>query len=308
MTILIFSCNRALQLQTLLQSLATHLLVEGPTAIHVLYAADNERYQAGYELVAEQYPHVQFYRERQQRNWAWPQPFSYWKNGYRYLKHAGLRRTSDFKALTEQIIANSSHEGIMFLTDDSLFTRAVSVDADRLSTVLTDELGTFSLSLRHGLTLRPLPPDVQPSNGRGYVWQIRTGQPDLGHWTWRFSVDGHLYPRRALLPILRRLHYANPNSLEGFVNDYIRTVRPALFNALLFDEQPSLVGFILNKVQTYNGNQSFNVSPAYLNEKLLAGFRLRYLYQEPVTDFQPDLDAIELTNTNGECERLTMGM
>jgi hypothetical protein len=186
----------------------------------------------------------------------------------------------------------------MFLTDDSLFTRPVRIDAARLALITTDNTGMYSLSLRHGLTFRPCPPDVAPFQADGYVWQVRPGVAGLGQWTWRFSVDGHVYPRRFLLPILRRLHYANPNSLEGFVNEYVQHVRPDLFRNLLFDAEPGLVGFILNKVQTYNANRSFDVSPTYLNEKLLEGYALTYQYNLPVTDFQPDLTAICLTHSH----------
>lgn len=303
MTLLIFSCNRALQLQTLLTSLSTYLAVDGPYSIHILYAASNQDYQMGYEQVARAYPHIQFHQERRQLKWAWPLVASYWKNLYRYLTHSSLRRTTNFKSLTEQIIADSPYEGVLFLTDDSLFTRPVQLDNTRLKTILDDPLYAHTLSLRHGLSLLPLPTDIRANRTGGHIWQIQRNLANLGHWTWRFSVDGHLYTRRALLPVLRRLNYANPNSLEGFVNEYISSVQPDLFSTLLFDAQPSLVGFILNKVQTYNGNHSFDIAPAYLNEKMLAGYQLRYRYQEPVTDFQPKLNAIELYNpATGEQE------
>ncbi|RYF78590.1 MAG: hypothetical protein EOO39_01025 [Cytophagaceae bacterium] len=198
--------------------------------------------------------------------------------------------------MTEQVIADAPSEGVMFLTDDSLFTQAIHLDADRLSTVIDDPTSAHSYSLRHGLSLKPLPTNSQPFNRGGYVWRFVSGRGESGHWAWRFSVDGHLYTRRALLPILRRLNYANPNSLEGFVNEYIKNTRPDLFNTLLFDEHSSLVGFILNKVQTYNGNRSLDVAPTYLNEKFLAGFRLGYHYLQPATSFQPTLTAIELIN------------
>jgi hypothetical protein len=300
MTLLIFSCNRALQLQTLLDSLTTYLTIDGPLAVHVLYAASDEAYEAGYRQVRQRFPGVSFHRERQQRTWAWPQPFSYWKNTYRYVRHAGLRKSSDFKVLTESILTQSPHEAVMFLTDDSLFTRPIRLDAARMQTVLDNPGSTFDLSLRHGLTLQPRPTDVQPHPKNGYVWRVRPDQTNLGDWTWRFSVDGHLYPRRALLPILRRLHYANPNSLEGFVNEYVRHVRPQLFSQLLFDAEPSLVGFILNKVQTHNGNRSFDVSPTYLNQKLLNGFALTYLYNTPATAFQPVLNGVLLRRSSEE--------
>ncbi|WP_375448111.1 hypothetical protein [uncultured Fibrella sp.] len=305
MTLLIFSYNRALQLQTLLSSLLAYLQVDAPYSIHVLYAADNDDYQAGYEQVVRAYPQIQFHRERRQHKWAWPLVTRYWKNLYRYLTHSSLRRTTNFKSLTEQIIANSPHEGVLFLTDDSLFTRPVLIDRVRLNTVLGDSLHRYTLSLRHGLSLRPLPINIEADKTGGHVWRIEPNLVDLGHWTWRFSVDGHLYTRQALLPVLRRLNYANPNSLEGFVNEYISTVQPHLYSTLFFDAQPSLVGFILNKVQTYNGNRSFDIAPAYLNAKMLAGYQLRYHYQEPVTDFQPELEAVELYDpATGEQEVL----
>jgi hypothetical protein len=295
MTLLIFSFNRALQLQTLLKSLVACLHVEGGYEVHVLYAASDDTYQQGYEQVQLNYPYIQFHREDQQRSWARPGITGYWKNLYRYLTHSDLRRTSNFKALTEKIIAESRHEGILFLTDDSLFTRPVYLDNARLDAVLTDAEYRTVYSLRHGLTLQPTPPDINIHVSGAYYWCVTT-EKTWGHWTWRFSVDGHLYNRHALLPILQRLNYANPNSLEGFVNAYISHVRPAMFSNLLFEKTPSLVGFILNKVQTYNRNQSFDVAPELLNQRLLAGYSLTYQYAEPVTDFQPNLRTVALTN------------
>ncbi|MBO0952310.1 hypothetical protein [Fibrella forsythiae] len=286
-----------MQLQTLLTSLQRYLTIEYPYSVHVLYAATNDSFEAGYRQVLARFPTVQFRRERQQHSLVWPRPFAYWKNAIRYVRQAGLRQTTDFKEVVELVLSKSTAEGVMFLTDDSIFTHPVWLDAVRLDTVLSDPASTYSFSLRHGLTLEPCPTDIQQNPAGGYAWQVRSRQTDMKHWDWRFSVDGHVYPIRALLPILRRLHYANPNSLEGFVNDYIREECPDLFHTLLFDERPSLVGFILNKVQTFNGNRSFNVSPTYLNDKLLAGYKLTYRYETPVTDFQPLLTGITLTDT-----------
>lgn len=307
MTLLIFSCNRALQLQTLLRSLSAYLTVENACQIHVIYAATDDTFDLGYQQVKQEFMAIRFHRERSVRRWVWPRPMAYWKNGFRYIRQSGLRRTTDFKALTEQIIADSPYEGTLFLTDDSLFIRPTRLDAARTDIVLRDPNSAYTLSFRHGLTFQPKPADSRPFAEGGFCWHVSDSIAGLGQWTWRFSVDGHLYPRRALLPILRKLHYANPNSLEGFVNEYIRNVRPDLFRTLLFNEQPSLVGFILNKVQTYNGNSSLDVSPAFLNQKLLDGYQLTYRYQQPATDFQPILYAIDLLNKQtGASERLVI--
>src|SRR5215204_2364637 len=119
-TTVVFSFNRAMQLETLLQSIMdfdkSRIL-----NISVLYAASSEEYEKGYTELKRAYPQFNWVKERSEKTFVWPLLSNYWHNYYWWIKSAKNRRSSSFKKQLLQTIEDGDDAYLMFLTDDSMF-------------------------------------------------------------------------------------------------------------------------------------------------------------------------------------------
>lgn len=293
MTLIVFSYNRALQLSAFLISLFKHFKADDYKVV-VIYNSGGGDYEKAYEQLKERFPQVSFVRRKKIDKTPLSYLFRYKKNLYRYFKHDNLRKKlTDFKEVLETAVANSPHEAIAFFTDDSIFFQDVYVDNEILQEVAKDKSAKTVYSLRHGLNLAIKPEQIFTYK-KNYAWNVVPSSPEMIHWTYMFSIDGHIYPKSFLLPIFKKLNYVNPNSFEGFVNDYTTNECKNIFNKLIFPAQNVLVGFELNQVQNFSNNNHHNFSIELLNKKFLEGYQLRYLYDEKaVTDFRPPLKGVE---------------
>ena len=297
MNIIVFSYNRALQLHAFLNSFYRHF--NAPQfEVNVIYNSGGGKYEEAYQQLIDEYPQAKFTRRHKIERISAKYFFTYKKNAYRYFKHKNLRNhLTNFKELVENIVAGSPYDAVAFFTDDSIFYRDISVDGGIIKEVENDTRFGTVYSLRHGLNIHPQPLSLHHYDRSNYAWNVLSSPAELAHWTHIFSIDGHVYPRRLLMPILKKLNYVNPNSFEGFVNDYMVKECGNVCNKLVFPEQSVLIGFELNKVQTFASNNNLNFSVEYLNDKFLQGFRLQYLYDESnVNDFRPHLDGIEFVH------------
>lgn len=292
MTLIVFSYNRALQLSAFLISLFKHFKADD-FKVYVIYNSGGGDYEKAYEQLKAQYPQVSFVRRKKIEKTPLSYLFRYKKNLYRYFKHKNLReKLTDFKEVLEQTVANSPYETVAFFTDDSIFFQDVYVKPEVIKEVGSDKEAKTVYSLRHGLNLA-IKPDQIFAYKDNYAWNVVPSSADMIHWTYSFSIDGHVYPKKFLMPIFKKLNYVNPNSFEGFVNDYTTHESKDVFNKLIFPSQNVLVGFELNQVQSFSNNNHHNFSVELLNKRFMDGYRLQYLYDEnAVTDFRPPLKGV----------------
>lgn len=303
MTLIVFSYNRALQLSAFLISLFKHFKADDYKVV-VIYNSGGGDYEKAYEQLKERFPQVSFVRRKKIEKTPLSYLFRFKKNLYRYFKHENLRKKlTDFKEVLETAVENSPHETIAFFTDDSIFFQDVYVEKEILQEVASDKDFKTVYSLRHGLNLA-IKPDHIFNYKKNYAWNVVPSNPDMIHWTYMFSIDGHIYPKKFLAPIFRKLNYVNPNSFEGFVNDYTTNECRNIFNKLIFPSQNVLVGFELNQVQSFSNNNHHNFSVELLNKKFLEGYELQYLYDEKsVTDFRPPLKGVEFYKRDNPAEK-----
>jgi hypothetical protein len=309
MNIIVFSYNRALQLHAFLSSFYKHFKTPD-YELNVIYNSGGGDFEKAYLELQLEFPNAIFTRRSKIEKIPSKYFFSYKKNIYRYIKHQNLRKhLTNFKELVEHIVSKSRYDAVAFFTDDSIFYKDIAIDKEVISKVGTDKNFESVFSLRHGLNLLPQPASILQYNEDNYYWDLVPSPVELVHWTHLFSIDGHVYPRQLLLPVFKKLNYVNPNSFEGFVNDYITTEKTNVCTKLIFPEQSVLIGFELNKVQTFANNNNLNFSVESLNNKFMDGYRLRYLYDESsVTDFRPHLAGIEFVNpVTGEAKAVSFG-
>jgi hypothetical protein len=181
----------------------------------------------------------------------------------------------------------------MFLTDDSLVYRDVEIPN------LQDEKSVFSL--RHGMHL---------VNGKykktenGIEWNVY-GNDEATDWGYPFSVDGHIYNKAALLKIIRKIIFNNPNTMEGNIACYFKEKQ--LFSQIKANKQSCLVGFELNRVQTVSDNHNLEISQEKLNRYYLEDYVLHIRFDKTnVGYFRPEIQSLFVKKGNMEIQLINV--
>lgn len=177
LTTLIFSKNRACQLDLLLRSL--RLLVKHKN-LRVLYTCDPE-YAAAYDKTVKLHPNVEFIIEE------------------------------DFR---RQVIDSIANEYVLFLVDDDVMIDSYSEDCPEFIKFQRNE-DILCLNLRMARNydydfLKDKKVPIPEFNGG--MWKWKNYQHD---WGYPMSVSSHIFRKKDLLPILETLEFSgNPIILE----------------------------------------------------------------------------------------------
>jgi len=245
-TFIIFSKDRALQLDGLLQSMLHH--VTGTYSIHVLYYASSEAHRVAYQEVAERVPSA--------HNIQWTQESSF---------HSDLVAT--LKAVQT--------ESVCFLVDDIVFIRPVDLDEIPYEAIRT---GIVSLRLGRNISFcytkqkAMHPPNLTSDPSCNGLLQFAW---DDGNYDWAYplSVDGHIFPTAEINIAAQQLSYKAPNTFERALQLLTPLYTKRLGTCF---ESPRLVNIPLNRVQNEVENISGNVSPEQLLSKWNEGQRLDF--------------------------------
>lgn len=186
LTGIIFSKDRALQLDAALRSLYLHALDISNFHMKVLYKTSSDFYESQYERLKNEYPLVQFIKEEQ------------------------------FK---EQVIASMEpYTYVLFIVDDCLFVRDFTLQSVMNTLAAHNDLIGFSLRLgpniRYCYTMsaeQSIPwHHIIEYGYRKFDWT--SAQYEFGY---PIEVSSSVYRTTHLLPHLRNLDFSNPNTLEG---------------------------------------------------------------------------------------------
>jgi GT2 family glycosyltransferase/spore maturation protein CgeB/Tfp pilus assembly protein PilF len=254
----IFSKDRAMQLDGVLRSLLDHCK-DGPSIrLKVIYKASSQRHEQHYQQLKRIYEPIEFLREK------------------------------DFKQ--DLVSSISSFQYILFLVDDNIFVRNF-----RLKDV-TDHLGkhpdAIGFSLRLGRNtdycymfdrMQNIPMlTALNDNIMKYDW--RTAEYDFGY---PLEVSSSVYRVSDLLPLLNDFQFSNPNTLEFMLDsnkDFYRKMSPKL---LCYDHSVTFCN-PANVVQTLWKNKASDVtenSSEWLADKFNKGYRIRI---EKFSNFTPN--------------------
>lgn len=262
----VFSMDRAMQLDALLRSYHEHVAEPRPP-LHLFYRTSNDGHQRSYRELLEE-----------------------WGD-----RLASAVEETDFPADLGRRLDSIGSERIFFLADDDVFKNPVRfADLDPFDPtyhVVSLRLGEH---LERAYTLdrpQPLPPfDERADLPDGMLtWSWKHGS---GDWRYPLSIDGHVFATAEVGAMARELDYRAPNSLEGALNAHFGD----LFRerAGLCFRESVLVNLPVNKVQTENENVHGEIHQDALlakwNEGLridhraLAGVRNRSAHEElPIT-------------------------
>jgi hypothetical protein len=263
---IIFSKNRACQLDQLLRSLAEHLEEWNLFHITVIYVAENEDFREGYRIVQRQFQSAVFVEQRFDKT---------------------------IQKQIQEIIDNSRQEFVCMLVDDDILIRKLSLYSPQFETFRKNvQVAALSIRLSPSITYcQPLAMSEKPPrlSAQGVFhwyktpfWRLmrdvltKLGQPGLGVGDWGvpMSMDGNFFR----LPEFREYFRCLPE-MKAFGDIEITmyfTPIPKEYG-VCFDEA-KLINIPLNSVRTDYAYPSMSVAAKYLNEAFIGGRRLDYLH------------------------------
>jgi len=237
--ILIFSCDRPLQLYACLESI--HHYMSGFETVSVLYRSSQEKFAAGYKKVKAAFPSVRFISQ---------------SSNYK----------KDFKPLLMEAVFSSPSKYILFGVDDIVVKDFTDIK-DCMNWM--EKTNAYGFYLRFGKHIsycyqigkeQPVPSSV-PLGGQVYAWSLDQGVAD---WGFPNSLDMTLYRKEDLKKSFKELKFNTPNSLEFC---WANQCRPKEAIGLYF-ESSKIVNIPFNVVSR-TGNPHMNYSSP---EELLAKF------------------------------------
>lgn len=268
---IIFSFNRAMQLDYLLQSVIKRFKVE--YKIVIIYHTTGE-HKAGYDQLKikyEQYTYIKFeQRKKLFFDTSFLQTISNKENREFFFKKNFFKPNADnFKDLLQKTISNSGCEFVMFNTDDGYFFDDVIIP-EKVFQIIMDNPDNASYRLYVGENLVGQPSYIEKKEN--YVqWDYYT-EKVMHHWSFPFAVDGTIYNSTGLLKHLKKMAYHNPVTLEEFGVEYVKNNE--LFKIGLGPITSKLLVTKLNRVSLDSFNPTIHIKPEFLNEKFLDGYTL----------------------------------
>ena len=293
--IIIFSFNRAIQLDTLLTSFCEHW--KSPTyQVDVIYNTSNEFFEEGYRLLMDKFNNntaINFHKETDGcKPYRLSEIFRI-RNAKRCFQNPRIRNPkTNFRPLLIEIMTKSSAKEIMFMTDDAMFINDVQI-TDSMIKWLKSSPKHRQISLRLGVGMNDQPHNMVVDNDGLIRWNMN----DVDHmtnWGYRFSVDAHIYDKELILDFYKKYIFINPNTLEGYIEDRLFS-KKFVSEACTF-EKPMLLSFPINMVQKEADNESLGVDCDKLNQMYLDGYTLRYPVPRTINMFQVYPDHLVLEN------------
>jgi hypothetical protein len=278
--VVIFSYNRAIQLDCLLKSVIERFKnIEYKISIIYHY---NQSHQQSYKMLTEKYKKYDFISFSLREDYSFPliKKLPYLLNilnFVRFLKHSYLRKSGDnFKALTEATIKNSGAEFTMFLTDDGYFYKDVLVPS-KVFDLIRNKPNEVSYRMYVGDNLSDFPTNIQLENEL-YVWNYYD-KSLTAHWAYPFAVDATIYDSAALLKSMQPVLYHMPSTLEAYIVD--KCLRNKSFAIGYSPKESNYVGLFLNRVSKIAKNFAVSIDINLLNDYYIKGYTLEYEFEIP---------------------------
>ncbi len=295
---LVFSRDRAMQLDAVLRSFFLHCQDSEFTRIQVLYCASTDLHAQQYEILKEDYPQVYFVQQRDFRNDVLRILDPYPAGGSSQQIFKLLNQLISFvlrlerlpvrllrsilfrlrvKALGRLIPLQPVESHILFLVDDNLFVRDFSL-GDFLA-VLKDHPDALGLSLRLGRNTTY----CYTMNQSQSLPQFEIVQHGILKFDWTTSeldfaypleVSSSVYRSEGLFSLIAIQPFNNPNELEyqlAISANYFKSKNPFL----LCPESSYTFCNPLNLVQSFASNRSSS-NTEYSSEHLATLFEQGY--------------------------------
>ncbi len=278
---IIFSKDRALQLEATLSSFFKHCINAIDVELVVIYKVTDEIHARQYTELRSTYSNVQFVEQHDFRQDVFNFLDPYPENSLEGLIYRTLLRfPSHFVAgIANWVLPSIEQKFILFLVDDNLFVR--DFDIREIEKDLQENLDAIGFSLRIGNNTtfcyvldrhQPLPEFIFVKKGiLKYEWT--NAILDFGY---PFEISSSIYRLWDFLPILMSIRFDNPNLLEGNMAIQKEKFAKALPAMLCYETSVAFCNPI-NRVQDISENRAGVVhpySPYQLAELFNDGYRI----------------------------------
>lgn len=266
--LIIFSKNRACQLHLLLESIQRNAPLFFDEIV-VLYLA-HDPYVNGYSIVRSHFPESKV-------------------SGISYVQETHFR---------ENLLALLDEEEIAFTTllvDDAIFYRPVTTTKETALRAITEDVVCFSLRLGINCTYSH-PVDISYSLGEhevvGDFLKFDYRKQMKGDFHFPLSLDGHIYKTKLLRSLLEGIDFADPNSLEFYLQGLTST--GAIPHMIVSFKESRIVSVPVNAVNVHLKHK-YGID-FFISEKALDK---RYVGGEAI-----DFDALDFSKINGPHKEL----
>lgn len=261
--LIIFSKNRACQLDSLLRSINDNFNYK-PFSVSVLYKFSNMDFECGYRKTIK-------------------------KN---ILPELNWINETNFKHDVINIITSiDNNDLIMFLVDDDIFIKKID-PAFLIKKFHSDHLFISLRASRSYIKDSEQPTFLKMNDYLEWEWKIKRKRSNT--WNYPFSVDGNIYHAVRIKQVVKDIDFSAPNSFESAMHDYrkvrwIRNIKKAVSPM-----EPVVVNNPLNRVQVEGKTWHTNIDPEYINNKYLKGmvFDNSKLYNSRPTDTHYDFGVL----------------
>ncbi len=270
--IILFSCDRPMQLYACLESIQRYLVGYGQIA--VICRANDSRQRACYQRVQESFPEVRF-----------------------LFQSTKPRR--DFKPILLKTLSESPSNFVLFGVDDQIVTDFTDL---KQCTEMMERTGAYGFYLRLGTHItycyqtgrdQSVPQSVMLGQGV-LAWNIKVGHSD---WEFPNTLDMTLYRKSYLQAPFEKMRYRHPNSLEFA---WAKNVHPQQEIGLYF-EHAKVLNIPLNIVSK-TGNPHMNcLSIDDLLVKFEQGLKIdidplyRFDNASPHIEYEPQFKSADLS-------------
>jgi hypothetical protein len=281
---LIFSRDRAMQLDGMLRSFFRHCQDEHTVQLVVLYKTSDEGQAQQYRQLARHYFErygVKFLLQRDFRQDViqvlLQEAFG---NAIPWQYKAGLRLGPVFGFLADLAPRPEAPKSLLFLVDDNLFVQDFSLS--QVQKTLFENRACLGFSLRLGVNTtycyphdkaQSLPPfENLPSGILKYKWV--SAEEDFGY---PLEVSSSVYRLGLILKLIMKIPFANPNYLEGRMASRAKAYASIAPLLLCFERSVTFCNPV-NIVQTVLENRraaAAEYSSARLSELFDQGYRIK---------------------------------
>ena len=238
----IFSKNRAMQLDSCLRTLFINCSDIHSEDINILFCANEHNHLNSYTELTEKYSQISFIHE------------------------------TSFKENLLEIVKNKKY--IFFICDDAIFIHIFSLE--EITNTLEENLDSLGFSLRLGSNIKycyslDKPQEMPQAIIKNKIANFNWMESDLD-FNYPMEVSSSIYRTENLGALLKYSTYKNPNELESQLDLSGRTAFGKQYPFLSCYQNSVAFCNPVNKTQTYNNNRSGNESE-YLSENLLLKFQ-----------------------------------
>jgi hypothetical protein len=310
--IIVFSKDRAFQLEACLRSLLAQCADASQVPIRVLWTASTDKHERAYAILRESYaawPNLLFVRESKFRvdflallGGLAPSSFGAWiLRTVEKLPASWLKKIA--RPLTASLLRAPS--AVLYVVDDSIFLRPFHFRECAKLLLAKPEALAFSLRLGRGLTRfymgdrDQVVPELALVGTHPDVVQFRWAEAD-GDFSYPLEVSSSLLKSEVILSRLLRKEWRTPNTLEMALANMSGRYKREYPMLLTFGE-PRAVSVPLNMVQKDFTDNRHGGQERYHPDSLCA------LFLEGLRADLSGLDRIKPTSVHAEIELLPGG-